>query len=179
MSIADYRAVGADPGCGVPTHPSNVPRPLHRLAEARRMQGVSRRTVARRLKSDVSTVKSQEDSSSDISLSELYQWQRALQVPIGELLVEADDDLSPPILKRAQFIRLMKTAMAILERSQQPGIRRMAGMLVEQLVEIMPELAEVGPWHAVGKRRTQEELGAVVNRRLSREALADLMQDSR
>ncbi len=53
----------------------------------------------------------------------------------------------------------MKTASAILQRSQQLSIRRMAQVLVEQLIELMPELAEVSPWNAVGQRRTLSETG--------------------
>lgn len=178
MSIADYSIPGTGAGFGLPSQVPRMGRPLHRLRDVRRMQGISRRTVARRLKVDVSTVKSQEDSSTDLCLSILYDWQSVLQVPVEELLVEAEDQLSSPILRRARMVRLMKTALAILERAQQQGIRRMAQMLVDQLLELMPELAGVGPWHAVGKRRTQDELGEVVNRRLSPEALADLMRDS-
>jgi transcriptional regulator with XRE-family HTH domain len=172
--------------CGVPETrddfgpAGNMPpagRQLHRLREVRRLQGISRRTVARRLKTDVSHVKSQEVETADILLSSLYEWQDVLQVPVEELLVEAGDQLSPPILKRAQMVRLMKTALAILERTQQAGIRRMAEMLVDQLIELMPELRGVAAWHAVGKRRTQDELGQVIHRRLSPDALADLIQN--
>jgi hypothetical protein len=60
----------------------------------------------------------------------------------------------------------MKTAVTILQRSRQPGIRRMAEVLVNQLTEMMPELKGVGPWPSVGRRRTSEELGQVVHRRL-------------
>ena len=67
--------------------------------------------------------------------------------------METEEPLSAPVMKRAQMVRLMKTAQAILERSSQPSIRRMAQTMTEQLIEIMPELADVGPWHAVGKRR--------------------------
>ena len=37
-------------------------------------------------------------------------------------------------------------------------MRRLVQMLLEQLVEIMPELADIGPWHAVGQRRGIEDL---------------------
>ena len=47
----------------------------------------------------------------------------------------------------------------------------MAQMLVEQLVEIMPELEEVSPWHDFGQRRSLEEYGRVVERRLSEDML--------
>lgn len=139
-------------------------RPLHRIATVRKRQGISRRTLARRLNVEVSHVKRQEPENADLLLSTLYQWQRALEVPVAELLVESNDPLSAPVLKRAQMVRLMKTAAAILERAQQLPIRRMAQMLIEQLLEIMPELDGVSPWHVVGRRRTQDELGVAAGR---------------
>jgi transcriptional regulator with XRE-family HTH domain len=174
----DYKVsdTGAD-YAGAGKVPRKSPPVLHRLRRVRRLQGISRRTVARRLGTDVSHVKSQEEETTDVLLSTLYAWRDVLQVPVEELLTEADDRLSPPILKRAQMVRLMKTAAAILERAQQASIRRMAQTLVDQLVELMPELEGVGPWHAVGKRRSQEELGEVVNRHLSVDALKDLKRD--
>ncbi len=134
-------------------------RPLHRLATVRKRQGISRRSLARRLNIEVSQVKRQEQECADMPLSTLYEWQEALEVPVTELLVELNEPLSPPVLKRAQLVRLMKTARAIHQRAQQPSIERMAQMFIDQLLEIMPELEEVTPWHDVGRRRTQEELG--------------------
>ncbi len=125
---------------------------LHRLAEVRKREGISRRTVARRLKTTVSAVKAMEESP-DLLLSQLYAWQKALRVPIGELLGESDEGLAGPVLKRARMVRLMKTASAIFHWSRQKSIRRLAQMLMEQLVEMMPELAEVGPWPMRGRRR--------------------------
>jgi hypothetical protein len=37
-------------------------------------------------------------------------------------------------------------------------------MLISQLVELMPELKEVSAWHSVGQRRTQDEMGRIVER---------------
>jgi transcriptional regulator with XRE-family HTH domain len=169
MSLADLSV----PDSGVTDEePIEMPmndRPLHRLAEIRRRQGITRRTIARRLNTDIGTIKSQERPDADVPLSTLYAWQEVLDVPVSELLVETDEPLSTPVLKRAQLVRVMKTAAAILERSQQPSIRRMAEMMVEQLCEIMPELSGVSPWHAVGRRRTQDELGQAAVRRISAE----------
>jgi len=164
----------------VPVTPaSSVPlaapgRPLHRLAEVRRRQGVTRRTMARRLHVDVTTIKRQEDPTTDLPLSTLYAWQQALEVPLAELLVETDEPLSAPVLKRARMVRLMKTAVAIRDRAQQPAIRRMAQMLVDQLLEIMPELQGISPWHAVGRRRSQNEVGQAALRRLPTDILRTL-----
>jgi len=176
MSLADLGV----PNTGMnPTEPIKMPpreRRLHRLAEIRRRQGITRRTVARRLKTDVGTVKSQERPDSDLTLSTLYAWQEVLDVPVAELLADTDEPLSTPVMKRAQLVRIMKTATAIYERSQQPAIKRMAQMMVEQLCEIMPELNGIGPWHSVGRRRTQDELGQAALRRVSIDAIHDTLE---
>jgi len=151
-----------------------IRHPLHRLAAVRQQQGISRRTVARRLNIDLSAVRTQEDETFDISLSQLYQWQKVLEVPLSELLFEADDSLSAPVLLRAQLVRLMKSVLAFQENAKQESIRRMAQTLIDQLLSIMPELAGVGPWHAVGQRRRLDELGVAAERRLSDDVFLDL-----
>ena len=148
-------------------------RPLHRLAAARQQEGVSRRAIARRLGIAPSQVQQQEDECADVPLSTLYAWQEVLNVPVAELLVEGDYELSAPILRRAQMLRMMKTVQTILERSKQASIRRMAQFMVDQLLEVMPELKEIGPWPAVGQRRTSRELGQAACRRLCYEALVE------
>ncbi len=169
MSVSHYAAAG--PTHGATMHMPTADRPLHRLEEVRRLQGVTRRTIARRLNCDVTMVKAQEQPASDMYLTTLYAWQQVLEVPVSELLLETEEPLSAPVMRRAQMVRLMKTAAAIQERTNQPGIRRMAQMLVEQLCEVMPELQGVSPWHAVGRRRTQDELGQAASRRISSDAL--------
>ena len=172
MSIVHITTTGVGTGHEVPI--PAVRHPLHRLAAVRQQQGISRRTVARRLNIDLSAVRTQEDETFDISLSQLYEWQKVLEVPLSELLFEADDSLSAPVLLRAQLVRLMKSVMAIQESAKQETIRRMAQTLIDQLVTIMPELSGVGPWHAVGQRRRLDELGVAAERRLSDDVFLDL-----
>ena len=62
------------------------------------------------------------------------------------------------------MVKLMKTAVALLEKADNPQSRRLAQMLFDQLVEIMPELKDIGPWHSVGQRRTLDEYGRAVER---------------
>lgn len=131
-------------------------RPLHRIGDVRQLEGISRRTVAENLEMTVSEVKRQERPTCDLPLSELYEWSQALHVPAAELLAEVDGKLSEPIAQRAKMVRVMKTAGAILEASKEPSIHRLADTLVKQLLEIMPELAEVKPWNAVGARAEAE-----------------------
>ena len=148
--------------------------PLHRVAAVRQLQGFSRRTLARRLNVEVADLKAQEQDTCDMLLSRLYQWQRALEVPVAELLIEPGDPLSPPVADRAQLVRVMKTVLSILEEAKELPIRRMAETLVGQLTQMMPELASVGRWHAVGHRRRRDELGITAERRLSEEVFLDL-----
>jgi transcriptional regulator with XRE-family HTH domain len=152
-------------------------RALHRLAMVRRLQGISRRTVARRMHVEVADVRSQEDPASDLPISQLYQWQQALEVPVSELLVESEDALSQPLMRRAQLVRLMKTALAIrqqVEEDDSMGV--LAQTLIDQLVQVMPELSGISAWHAVGKRRRPHELGIAAQRSLSDDVFIDLME---
>ena len=110
--------------------------------------------MARRLGADISSVLRQEQEASDLPLSVLYQWQRALEVPVADLLVDSDAPLSPPVMERARMVKVMKTAVALMEKAHTNAQRRLITMLVEQLLEIMPELREVSAWHSVGQRRT-------------------------
>ncbi len=147
---------------------------LHRLAAVRRLQGISRRTLARRLNVEVVEIRRQEETN-DLPLSVFYEWQKALDVPIAELLVESGDSLSQPLMQRAQLVRLMKTALALLEQADNEATRRMAQSLVDQLVEVMPELQGISAWHAVGKRRRLDELGIAATRTLSDDVFIELV----
>lgn len=150
--------------------PAHAPKRLHRIRTIRLREGVSLRSAARQLGTDIRHVRLQELESTDLRLSDLRKWQKALDVPLTELVDDTEGPLSTPVMERARFVRLMKTAMAIKEHTESVGIQRMAEMLVEQLVEIMPELKEVSPWHTFGQRRSLDEYGKVMERRLADDA---------
>lgn len=147
-----------------PVPPASGQRPLHRIAEARRQQGISARSAARRLRTTMDQIRRQEDPLCDMALSDLYRWQRALQVPIAELLVDSESPLSEPVLTRARLLRVMKTVRAIKESAGTAPILRFATMLEQQLIEMMPELRDVDAWHSVGQRRSPSELGRAAER---------------
>ena len=142
-------------------------RALHRVREIRLREGVSLRSAARQIGTDIRSLRLQEQESTDLRLSDLHKWQKALDVPLTELVVDEEMPLSRPVMERARMIRLMKTAAAIHERAPSVGIQRMAQMMVEQLVEVMPELKEVSPWHQFGQRRSLDEFGRVMERTIS------------
>ena len=162
MSIVE-QSTGNGASGGVPAD-----RPVyHRLATVRRLQGLSRRTVARRMNVEVAEIRRQEAETCDLPLSVLYEWQKALDVPVAELLVDAGDSLAQPLQQRAQLVRLMKTALSLLELADEDGARALAQRLVDQLVQVMPELQGIGAWHAIGQRRSLSELGVAATRTLS------------
>ena len=170
IELCDATGVGAVQDVAIP---ATGGQPLQRLAAVRRQQGLSRHTVARRLNIEIEQVRQQESESSDLPLSVVYAWQKVLEVPVADLLVEAGDALSSPVLTRSQLVRLMKTVQAISEQTKQESVRRMVQTMVGQLVEIMPELANVSAWHIVGKRRRLSELGVAAQWRLGEEVFVD------
>lgn len=134
----------------------------HRIAEVRQQQGVSVRSAARRMGVPMEQVRREERPDTNLTLSDLARWQTALEVPLIDLLVDNNAPLSAPVLKRAKWLRLMKTVKALAELKSSPAVARMTEMLEEQVLEVMPELEDVGAWHSVGQRRTQDELGRIV-----------------
>jgi len=158
----------------VPIHLECGP-PLHRLGEARRQEDVSRRNVARHLGITVEDVRRQECQTTDLPLSVLHKWAKVLSLPVAELVAEPDDSLATPLFNRASLVRVMKTAVAILEQTRDPRTKRLGQTMVDQLTEIMPELRDVSAWHAVGKRRRLYEMGIAAERSLSDEIFMDMV----
>ncbi|MGM0487580.1 MAG: helix-turn-helix domain-containing protein [Planctomycetota bacterium] len=139
----------------------------HRIRTVRLQQGMSLRSVARHSGVEVRQLRIQEQESADLRLSDLHKWRKALDTPLSELLVEPESSLSCPIMERARLIRLMKTATAIRDQAESVETKRMAQMLTEQLTEIMPELANVNPWHEYGQPRSSDEYGRIVERTIA------------
>ena len=166
MATAELSVVFSD----LSPPPRTVGQPgqtLHRIQEVRRLQGMSLRTAARQLGTDIRSIRAQEQATSDLRLSDLYRWQQTLDVPVSELLVEDDDPLSRPVAERAKMVKTMKTARSLLETAPAGPVRRMAENLVEQLLDLMPELKEVSGWHTVGQRRSLDELGRIAEQPIS------------
>ena len=133
--------------------------PLHRIATVRCQQEISLRVIARRLKTRADQLRAEENEFADLTLSRVYQWQRVLGVPLHDLLIDSDAPLADPVRQRAKMLRAMKTVAAILKKSKEPAVHRLAQTLAGQLIEIMPELAEVGAGPEVGLRRPLSDLG--------------------
>ncbi len=134
------------------------PRVFHRVAEVRKTQGLTERTIAKRLGIDIRSYRQLECASTDLTLSQLVSLQRALEVPLIDL-IEDSHELSRPVQERAQMVKIMKTAVAMRETSSTGRIGRLAEMLCTQLANLMPELKEVGGWPQFGARRGQSAIG--------------------
>jgi len=131
-----------------------LPENLQRVGEARQQQGFSLRTIARRTGIDLRSLRSHEIPTTDMKLSELRAWQLALELPLVDLIEDDAQPLSSPVKDRANLVRIMKTVVAIKEAGGSPRLQRLAEMLFEQMVELMPELKEVGGWPQHGSRRS-------------------------
>jgi transcriptional regulator with XRE-family HTH domain len=136
-------------------------RPLHRIAEVRSQQGLSLRAISRRTGIDIRDLKQQELATTDLSLRDLHRWAAALEVPVDSLLVDRDHELSSSVRDRAALVKIMKTVVAVQEIATSPRVARMTEMLREQLLAMMPELAEVGGWPNYGSRRPQDHVGRI------------------
>ncbi len=149
------------------TPASSTPQPApkyHRIQEVCNQQGATVRSLTRKMDISANEIREQGNPQSDLRISDLLKWQKVLEVPLADLLVDNEGPLSEPVSRRAGMLRVMKTAKAILESAHDRSVKRLASMLVSQLIDIMPELAEVSAWHTVGQRRTQNELGRIVDR---------------
>lgn len=139
---------------------------LHRIAEVRKSQGLSERSFCKRLNIDLQKLRELEDPHRDLSISELMQVQAALEVPLAELL-EDSNSLARPIQERAKLVRIMKTVAAIEESPLATRPKRLVTMLREQMVELMPELAEVGSWPQFGSRRSASSVARVLEQEIN------------
>lgn len=147
-------------------------KPMHRIAEVRMQQGLSLRAISRRTGIDVRELKQQESPDANISLADLYKWRDALDVPIENLLVDHDQELSEPIQKRAAMVKIMKTVVALTEVASSPRISRLTEMLREQMIDLMPELAEIGGWPNYGSRRPPEQQGRIAENPIDTQRLS-------
>ncbi len=113
----------------------------------------------------------------DLTLVDLYRWQPVLRVPLPHLLVEPDTSLSPNVAARAQLLKVMKGVRLLLNIASESGTRVLASRLQDQLIELMPEPAEVDSWPAVGKRRPGDEVGMIAQRTVPDSFLTEVWEE--
>ena len=140
---------------------NKLQKQFHKISEVRQRQGVTLRNVARRLGIEMAVIRKQEQADSDLRVSDLLRWQKVLDVPLAELLEDGEDQLSGPVLVRSRMVKLMKTAAAIREQVGVGAGSQLVSQLIGQILEMMPELEDITPWHTVGQRRTLDDVGRI------------------
>ena len=150
-----------------PAPSARKPAALHRLAAVRSQMGISPHSMARRLGISIADLKSQEEAGADLPLAVLYQWRDALGVPLSELLEEPEAPLSPPIAFRSQMLRLMKTVLLLKPQPAPTETQRTIQTLIDQMIELMPELRKVSAWQGVSRGRRRTDLGQAALRGIS------------
>ena len=138
-------------------------RPLHFIASTLRKQNATLAGCARRLGLSPSEAAAQIRPDADLTLSQLYAWRAVLDVPTSELL-PLDDVVPDPIRNRALLLRTMKTARQLEDLSRGTRLEPAVASLVDQLIELMPELAEVPAWPSIGQSRVPREPGGATRR---------------
>ena len=164
MATVDPGVLGMEDSQPFPISPPR--QALHRLAAVRRERGLSRKAMAAKLHIDVEAVRQQEQETSDLRLSVLEQWRQALNVPLAELLVETSHPLALARIPERKTVELLKAVLAILNEAKQPGIRRMAHTLADQLVELRPELKSLAAQYGVGSEQLLDSQGQTVGHKL-------------
>ncbi len=147
-----------------PLPPSPPQRPLHRLAAARRERHMSRQHLAEGLHVDVETLRELEQAQTDFPLSLLYRCREILDVPLQKLLVDASAPPALPRAARARMADLLRTVATILQESKQPAVCRMAHNLVNQMVELMPELKGLAAEYLAGDEQLLDSQGRSTGR---------------
>ncbi len=150
------------PGTSGNTESQREPARFHRIAEVRAQQSLSLRTISRRTGLDVKELRRQEQPGCNLNLRQLQVWQKALEVPLVDLLEDESELLSRPVKERAQMVRIMKTVVSLGEICESNvRLSRLTTMLREQILQLMPELTEIGGWPQCGSRRGADVMGRI------------------
>lgn len=98
-----------------------------------------------------------ESGEHEITVNELPALQRALDVPLSELI----DLDAPDILELKKAILLTyKSIQTLKRRATTDGQRLLIDRITAHLLRAMPEMEDVAGWCEVGKRRAADELSA-------------------
>ena len=142
-----------DPDSPVDNAGSGSQSNWHHIAQVRQQQCLSLQTVAREMQTDLRTARFEEREGTDIPLSRLYQWQRALNVPVTELLNLAQCSLTTTDVEPLeQMVHLAKTMVdeAVDQKQQEQ-----AGRLWQMLVEFSELMTHTTRWQASAKSNQQ------------------------
>lgn len=149
------KSVGNSNGYGVPVR-------WHRIRTIRQREGISLKTISRRSHIGMQRLRQEEVETRDLTLSQLYAWQKALRVPISELVVDAEEALEEKVRLRAALLRLTRTAKTILRECPKGPVRNLANTMLHQIYEVMPEAEAMNAWNEVGQRRSPRDVPRII-----------------
>jgi len=144
-----------------------VPVRWHRIRTIRQREGISLKTISRRSRIGMQRLRQEEVETRDLTLSQLYAWQKALRVPISELVVDAEEALEEKVRLRAALLRLTRTAKTILREAPKGPVRNLANTMLQQIYEVMPEAEAMNAWNEVGQRRSPKDLPRIMEQVVS------------
>jgi hypothetical protein len=134
--------------------------PLQRIGEVQLRKGIRPRTLhscLRRLgwRLSLAAIKELEDPRADLLVSELWLVAEALEVSVEDLCCEGAADIPALALTKRGMTGMLKKAERILEQCHaESRTGRMAAVLIEQLIELEPDLrAPHAKWEAEQARR--------------------------
>jgi transcriptional regulator with XRE-family HTH domain len=137
------------------------PKRLHRVATVRRQEGMSKRSVARKLKVSIRDVDELENEFRDLSIETLYRWAAVLKVPVIELLLPLSEETPTYLKQRGQLVQMMKTVEMLRKEQHSTTVKRLIGNLRRLLLAIMPELVEVRAWPKDGAARCNDRISRI------------------
>ena len=147
------------------------PKMLHRLANARKNQGLSERLVAKRLGISVGLLREQEQPDADLLISRLIQWREVLEVPLRDLFEEPIGESDSDIHSRAKLLfseKILKSIESNSKRSRR--VLRLTDLIRMTLGLMFADYAtfteHVSSMPAVGHRRSPSEVGRIGERSL-------------
>ncbi len=82
-------------------------------------------------------------------------------------MVDAEDGLDEKIRLRSSMLRLTRTAKTILREARSATMRNLAHTMLNQIYEVMPEAASMGPWNEVGQRRGPQDVPRIVEQTIA------------
>ena len=109
---------------------------LHRIREIREQMGITPRHAARMLNVSLDELRRQEDPSSDLTISELQNWQDLLDGDVYDLIVDQEVPFPRAALSSHDVSSFLETATRMLDDSECPAVKRLAETLTNQLREI-------------------------------------------
>lgn len=135
-----------------------------RLRQVRIREGITVRTIARRLRMSTLEYEGWESAGHELTVNELLACRDALEVPVDELL-----GLEESVPDRANVLRAYKSAMTLWDTCDKKNQRIILSRLISDLEKTMPEVKglrragndSVKSWPAFGHRRGPNELGRI------------------